>query len=361
MSRNVRRSSGARRRTRSDEAAATRRQSGARRSRETKAAPRSGAWRRTRYDHAPRLRGWLSHHYRLLFESLSEMWRDKLITALLWTGIGLALALLLLLYLALDNLHHVGDAWEEGAGISLYLRLDIDEPRGLELTERIGRLDGVAAVEFRDAEHSLREYREWSGLSDVLLGLESNPLPAVILVRAEDSVLRGGLLEKLRLDLDAYPEVETAMLDMHWVRRLHQFTSVLERVVIFLSLLLVSGTLLAIVYSVRLMIVSRSEEIIVTKLVGGTNAYVCRPFLYSGFWYGLGGGGIALALSLIGMLLVYQPLGELVALYGGSLELRLPGVVEALALLFGAAVLGVFSAWIAVMRYIDQIEAGYEY
>ena len=215
-------------------------------------------------------------------------------------------------------------------------------------------------MEYRSREQALEEFRAWSGFGDILDDLEENPLSAVLLVRPADARPDTLSLEALRLDLEALPEVELARAELEWVRRLQRALMLAERLVDLLAILLMGGALLAVANSIRLMIAGRHDEIVVIKLVGGTAAFVRRPFLYSGFWYGLGGGIIAWAVTAAGFLWLAGPVRELAQLYGSGFLLQGPTLGNAAFLLGGASLLGLAGSWLAVSRHLDAIEVDFQ-
>ncbi len=347
-----------------------RRAHGARQSRASAAAKRVSARRRqVRRAHtrvsvpgfSSRFLAWLRHHSASLGDGLYRLGSQPVPTLLNCLGIGIALALPLLLYLGLDNLQRLSHDWDQGGGISVFLRSDIDADAGERLAERVRSWRGVGAVRYQGRSESLAEFRSWSGLGDVLDGLRENPLPPMLIVLAADVAPEANVLERLRLELDALPEADSARADLEWVRRLHEFTVLAQRMVFALAALLGFGALLAVVNNTRLMIVGRREEIVVVKLVGGTVAYVRRPFLYCGLLYGLGGAAMAWLLSTAGIAWLKQPVQNLADLYGSDFVIEGLSWRYVLLLFGGMALLGLSGAWLAVVRYIESIEIDFDH
>lgn len=329
---------------------------------------RSFLRRRTRLAHARRgasswtlrLRSWFLHHRRSLAGSLQDLLTTPLPTLLSCLAIGIAFALPMMLYIALHNLQALGVEQVDVAEISVFLRRDLDEEQGHRLARRIQEWPTAGSVEYRSREQALEEFRAWSGFGDILDDLAENPLSAVLLVRPADARPDTLSLEALRLDLEALPEVELARAELEWVRRLQRALMLAERLVDLLAILLMGGALLAVANSIRLMIAGRHDEIVVTKMVGGTAAFVRRPFLYSGFWYGLGGGIIAWAVTAAGFLWLAGPVRELAQLYGSGFLLQGPTLGNAAFLLGGASLLGLAGSWLAVSRHLDAIEVDFQ-
>ena len=151
------------------------------------------------------------------------------------------------------------------------------------------------------------EFQRYSGLGNVLTHLDKNPLPTVLVIQPSESINEPEQLAALQMEIQAQPVVDHVQLDMDWLRRLHELLTLGERVVAALAVLLALGVLLIVGNTLRLAIENRREEIVVIKLVGGTDGFVRRPFLYTGFWYGIGGGVIAILLLLVIGLMALAP------------------------------------------------------
>ena len=296
----------------------------------------------------------LRAHQDAAVDSLARLLREggaSLLTALV---IGIALALPLCFFLLLQNLQQIGAGVGDGARLSLFLQQGLEPARVEEVRRSLTGRNDLESVELISAEQALSEFRANSGFGEALEGLEENPLPAVLVVtpaqRAEAS------LQALQRDLQALPEVEQAQLDLQWVRRLQAILDLARRLTLGLAGLLGLGVMLAVGNTVRLVIEGRRDEIRVVKLVGGTDAYVARPFLYAGFWYGAGGGFAAWAVVQLGLLLLAGPAARLAGLYGGAFVPAGPGVSGFLLILLGGGLLGWMGAWLSVLRHLRAIE-----
>jgi cell division transport system permease protein len=152
--------------------------------------------------------------------------------------------------------------------------------------------------------------------------------------------------------------VDQVQVDLGWLQRLNAMTNILARAVWALSLLLGAAVILVIGNTVRLAIENRRDEILVAKLVGGTDAFVRRPFLYAGAWFGLGGGVVAWVLIQVSLWWLNGPIERLAGLYRSEFVLQGPGFEGAAALIIIAMLLGWLGAWVAVKRHLDDIEPG---
>lgn len=296
------------------------------------------------------------HHRQVARDSLVRLLRNPLGSLSTWLVIGIALALPGALYLALDNVARLGGRWDGAPQISLFLRQSADEAAGQALQQKISRRGDVAHVEYISSEQALAEFRSQSGFGQVLDQLDNNPLPAVIAVRPLVAQHGADAVKRLHDDLKAMPEVERVVLDMEWVQRLYALLEIGRRIAFGLVVMLGVGVVLVIGNTIRLAIESRRDEILVVKLVGGTNAFVRRPFLYTGAWFGLGGGAMACLMLSLALFWLGEPVARLAALYHSEYSLTRLGLQRAALLLIGGAALGWFGAWLAVGRHLGAIE-----
>ena len=314
-------------------------------------APRGGAsvlapgWR-------DRLDAALDHHRasaRDAAQRLAGNWVTGLMTVLV---IAVALSLPATLYLVLDNVRALAGHVEGQAQVSLFLAMDVDAPAQRALAERISKRPDVARVEVISREAALAEFRAQSGYADVLASLDGNPLPGVLVVLpaavGEAAVLRDALA--------AERGVEIAQLDTAWLQKLAAMLAIGERLAEALAIAFALVVLLVVVNSIRLAIEARREEILVVKLVGATDAFVRRPFLYTGLWFGLAGGLTAALLVALLAWWIAAPVATLVSLYGSSFVLAGLGLAGSLALVGTGTLLGLLGAWIAVARHLREVE-----
>ncbi|MFP4080095.1 MAG: permease-like cell division protein FtsX [Ectothiorhodospira sp.] len=295
-------------------------------------------------------------HARALLFSLGKLRRAPVSTLLTLATIAVALILPALLHLILANLQQAAPVWERETRISAFVEDTVPDADLPELAQRLARRPEVAAAEPITREQALAEFRAHSGLGEAVELLEDNPLPAVILVDPADTARDPTGLQALAKELGEQPGIDEVRLDLEWVRRLQALLGTLDRMVDLLALLLGLGVVLVVGNTVRLDIHNRRREVEVAKLVGATDAFIRRPFLYGGMWMGLGGGLLALlAVSLIHWFLS-GPVQALARTYGTDFTLRGLQPTEALTLLGTAALLGLAGAWINVFIHIREIE-----
>jgi cell division transport system permease protein len=275
-----------------------------------------------------------------------------------WTVMGVALALPVILLLLLTSLEGVSAGWESSARLTAYLKLDVPLEDARALSDKIEKDGRVAEVTLVSREQALAEFRTSSGLDDALDYLDSNPLPHTLLITPEDAARTEVGVEGLMHFVGALDGVERVQVDLGWLQRLNAMTTLLSRAVWALSALLAAAVVLVIGNTVRLAIENRRDEILVAKLVGGTDAFVRRPFLYTGAWFGLGGGVVAWIVLQLSLWWLSGPIERLAGLYHSDFALSGLGFDGSLALIIVAMLLGWLGAWVAVKRHLDTIEPG---
>jgi cell division transport system permease protein len=302
------------------------------------------------------LRSWLQHHRLSAVDSLQRLLRGPFSSVLTWLVIGIALALPVGLSVALENVRAVSGNWESPAQISLFLRAEMSIQAAEQLQQRLAMRDDVAVARLVSREEALQEFQQLSGFGDVLRNLDDNPLPNLILVTPAAHSLDGERAALLQASLQQEPAVARAVLDMAWVQRLSALMLLSQRLVMVLAAILALGVLLVIGNTIRLSIENRRDEIVVVKLVGGSDAFVRRPFLYTGLWYGLGGAGLSWLIVTIALWGLRGPLSALALLYHSNFHLQGLDASTGLQLLLLGAVLGLVGAWLAVARHLSAIQ-----
>ncbi|WP_331344970.1 permease-like cell division protein FtsX [Cellvibrio sp. UBA7661] len=299
---------------------------------------------------------WYAHHSSSAIESLLRMLETPLQSAMTWLVIAIAIALPAALFVVFSNVQQIGHTWQDSSQISVFLKKESTAVQAQDLRTRWAQRPDVALATYVSPEQALEEFKQGSGLGELASHLDENPLPAVILIKPKIGGNTPDALTSLQQALIAESLVADVRLDMLWVKRLHQFIAVAERFVMALAGLLVLGVLLVIGNTIRMAIEARRDEILVVKLVGGTDAYVRRPFLYTGLWFGVGGGIVASLLLAAGFWWLYAPVAQLADLYQSSFRLHGLGLIESLQLVLVAGLTGLLGAWIAVARHLYQIQ-----
>lgn len=311
----------------------------------TKKPDKRAAAERTRRG-GGRLGGWLDLQLYSLVSSFGRILARPWATLLTVGVMAIALALPLGLWLALGNVERFSGSVRESREIGVFLQPAVDGAGAQALADRLAARAEVRSVRLRSPEEGLAEFREMADLAGALDVLEHNPLPWVLVVEPVDAGF--ALADELR----ALPEAEIVQHDALWRQRLDAWLGFGERAVWVVALLLGLGALLVVGNTVRLDIQSRSEEISVLQLLGATDGFVRRPFLYLGAWYGLSAGLIALLVMLVAGLALQGPLSQLIASYGSTFRLHGPGFEGAIKVLGGATALGWVGAWLATGHHL---------
>ncbi len=303
------------------------------------------------------LRAWREQHLHGLVSSAGRAASRPLATLLTVGVMAIAIALPLGLLLAMANLERFSGSVREAREVSVYLRHEVDLARATALAGEVAAWPGVAAVDVRSPDEGLEEFRRMSELAGALDLLEGNPLPAVLVV-VPDGEAGGaaGLAAGAALAerLGALAEAEQVQDDAAWRARLGAWLDFGERLGAVVAGLLGLGVLLVVGNTVRLDIQSRAEEIAVLQLLGATDGFVRRPFLYLGAWYGAAAGALALALLWLCARALQGPLSRLVASYGGDFALAGFGAAGSAAVVAAAVALGWLGAWLATGHHLRR-------
>ncbi|WP_339337915.1 permease-like cell division protein FtsX [uncultured Oceanicoccus sp.] len=303
-----------------------------------------------------KITSYLAHHRQVARDSFMRLISTPIASMMTWLVIGIALALPSGLFVALDNVESVSRGWDGAAQISLYVNKVVPEKDGRKLAKKLKLRHDIAEVSYISRSQALEEFQVLSGYGDVLAHLDQNPLPAVIVVRPLEQGVSAAATETLYNELKALPQIEQAIIDLEWVQRLYHMMELGKRMTLALAALLALGVLLVIGNTIRLAIESRRDEIVIVKLVGATNPFVRRPFLYTGLWYGLGGGIVSWLLVTISLFWLSGPVAELSGLYQSQFALQGLNLGQTLLLWLSSGLLGLAGAWLAVSRHLSSIE-----
>ena len=295
-------------------------------------------------------------HAQALLGSLGRLARQPFATLLTVLVIGIALALPSALYLAVANMRVVTAGLDDTVQLSAYLAMATTPAEARKLAQSIAELPGVAATETVSPNEGLAEFRKRSGIGDALEALPENPLPWLVKVRPAASHDTAPAVEVLAAEIRKMDGVDLVEADTAWVRRLHAIEDTLQQLVLVVAALLAAGVLGIVGNTIRLEIDGRRAEIEVTKLVGGSNAFVRRPFLYSGLWQGFLGGLLAAALVAAGLVALDPFVARLAAAYGSDFVLKGLSIREWPLVVAGGAALGFLGAWLAAAYHLHRIE-----
>lgn len=295
-------------------------------------------------------------HRRVANESGRRLIQTPFTTLMTWLVIAIALSLPTALSLVVSNLQALGDHWDSGASASLFLDHRIDRTRALDIAQTLRQREDVASVEYISQDQALKEFEAVSGFSDVLQLLDDNPLPSVLVVTPTDPDMSSAQGERFLDSLATIPGVTRTQLDLLWVKRLQQIIALLQRATDILIVLLGLGVILVVGNTIRMTIEQRRDEIVVAKLVGATDAFVQRPFLYVGLWYGLGGGVLACLLVAFAGIWMEAPVKALADAYQTSFDVQGMTVLQILGVCFTGAIIGLLGSALAVFKHLREIE-----
>ncbi|MCI0517196.1 MAG: permease-like cell division protein FtsX [Woeseiaceae bacterium] len=298
---------------------------------------------------------WFALHLGTAVSALGRVARQPFASLMTILVIAVTLALPAALHLVIKNAQAISGNWANALDFSVYLKKEVSEKDARQLASIIDQRADVEQVTFISADEALAEFRERSGFGAALDQLTSNPLPHTLVVRPGASSTAQSMI-LLNEELSNLPETEFVQTDTDWVRRFHAILDILERATFIGAALLGVAILVIIGNTIRLDIQNRREEIEVTKLIGASNAFVRRPFLYTGLWYGLGGGLMALALVGYGLYALEQPVARLSGLYNSAFSVLSLDLRESLLIVGAGVLLGLVGSWIAATRHMRRIE-----
>ena len=298
---------------------------------------------------------WLTRHASTLIGAFGRLVRQPFASLMIILVIAVTLALPAALNLVVKNAQSISGSWDNALDFSIYMRrgLTVDEVDGLgRLIEQRADVESVRLI---TAEQALSEFKGESGFGDALDHLSENPLPHTLVVRPSGANTGQSILV-LQEELGNLPEAELVQVDTEWVQRFHAILDIVRKAIGIGGSLLGIAIVVIIGNTIRLDIQNRRDEIEVTKLIGASNAFVRRPFLWSGFWYGLFGGLLAIALVQYGLYLLEQPISRLAGLYQSGIAVIALNLVESLSIVGIGVVLGLTGSWFAAARHMRRIE-----
>lgn len=304
---------------------------------------------------ANKMAAYFLHHIQSLVFSLGKIYSAPATTIMTVAVIGITLSLPGGFYLFLKNIDAMAGDFRSSTQITLYLDIDLSEEKARKLEHRVASTLNVGDSVFVSRQESLETFRQTSGFGKSIDTLASNPLPHTIIVEPVSNADTFAVKNLLNL-LQTFPGVEIAKLDTEWLERLYTILEIARRSVAIITVLFAFAVLLIIGNTIRLDIQNRYQEIIVTKLIGATNAFIRRPFLYGGLWYGLLGGLVSWLIVEIGYIAISGPLSRLNLLYQADLVLITFNFQDFIILISSSTLLGLTGSWIAVARHLNQIE-----
>jgi cell division transport system permease protein len=302
------------------------------------------------------LGSYTARHAQACLGSLGRLARHPVSSVFTVFVIALALSLPMGLKLFVTNARVATGGFSNAVDLSVYLKPDVKLEKAKQLADNARARPEVTEVTLISADDALAEFRKYSGFGAALEVLQDNPLPHVLHVRPRAEASSAASLESLRRYFAAWPEVDLVQIDSEWVMRFNGILELLRRVLVITATLLGLGVLAIIGNTIRLEILNRRAEIEVTKLVGGSNGFVRRPFLYAGALYGLGGALLAWGIISAIVNVLSPSVTTLAQLYGSKYALAGPDPQDVGTLVAAGALLGWLGAWISASRHLRRIE-----
>lgn len=302
------------------------------------------------------IRNYLLRHAQVLFYSLGQLVKTPIASLMTLLVIAITLVLPTGLYLTLDNLQGLSGSLGDSARITLFLKKDIGQEQVNALINRVRRHPSIDRYRYLSPQEALADFRKISGFGQVMDQLGDNPLPGVVLVIPKTEATDLQQLQVLATELGTSKAVDFAQLDSQWVQRLRILLELGARATYILSALLALGVLLIIGNTIRLAVLNRRREIEIIKLVGGTDAFVRRPFLYAGTLQGAIGAAIAAGLIYAVLAALAGPISQLSLTYGGAFQVQGLGLTGSGLLIGLGGLLGWLGARLAVWRHLRDIE-----
>ncbi|MFI3123179.1 MAG: permease-like cell division protein FtsX [Methylococcales bacterium] len=303
-----------------------------------------------------KLRAYRDLHAHALFSSLGRLVASRLNAVLTIIVLSISISLACGFYLLVQNVQQLTSDLESSNQISLFLRDDVSLASATRLANGIKLDPSVQVVKVITKEQALKEFEDFSGFGEAIQALEKNPLPIVLQVIPKNSLEEGQNIETLVENFKQAGEVDFAQLDMQWVKKLQLMIDVAQMSVMLMGVLLSLAVLFITGNTIRLELHNRKDEIVIAKLVGATNSFVQRPFLYSGFWIGFFSGISAWFIVTIMMLVLKQPIEKLSMLYHSSFHLLFMGFFETFILVFISSSLGIVGSWVVVQLQLQQMK-----
>ena len=295
-------------------------------------------------------------HFEAAKNAIRQLFKQPLSTLLILVMLAIAMSLPLALYLGVQSSQAVLGKLNESPQITLYMEQNADEADSAVVKELLAADKRIEKSEFIGKAQGLSELQTSMGEQDIVSMLDSNPLPDAFVVSPKP----GGTpseMQALRQDLAKLPMVESAQLDTEWMQTLYQIDDFIQKVLAFLSVTLSVAFVLVAHNTIRLQILSRKEEIEITKLLGAPSSFIRRPFLYQAVWQSLLAAGLSLALCAW-LIHATQPLvAQIFRPYGLNIEWRFFHTWEWLSVCGIVAALGIAGAWLATRQHLLSFKA----
>jgi cell division transport system permease protein len=298
---------------------------------------------------------YLTSHLQAILSGCGRLTKTPLATLMTVFVIGIALALPTALFVLLQNAKMLSQNWNDSSQISIYLKMNLSQNQIQNLLQRLQQQTNITSIKYISPEQGLTEFQKQIGLENVLSTLKNNPLPGVILIQPSDSLDTQEGLTQLLQTLHQQPEVDTVQLDMQWIKRLHAIVELGKQLTYAIGILLATGVLFIIGNIINLSLQKYRREIELLKIIGATDSFIRRPFLYTGMLYGFLGSFIAWLLVTCLLLGLQTPVHRLAELYSSHFQLHNLGLSNGMKLIITGIILGSIGAWLAIGKHLRDI------
>lgn len=295
-------------------------------------------------------------HFRQCISALGEIIRTPLASFMTIAVLGISITLPATLYVLVENLSNISSDTSQAAEISVFIQSNASDADIQQLVRRLRTWPEIESLVLISADDALEEFRQLSGFGDAVNYLDENPLPNVLLVYPEQRYGSPAAAQTLLDKIVQQREVDSGKLDIEWLERLHAIMAVANELVTMISLLLFFAVILIVGNTIRLNIFNKRNEILVMKLVGATDSFIQRPFLYTGFWYGLLGGVIAWITVAFLLWWMSSSITDILSLYNQDFDLAGLSISTLFSMLGISVFMGLAGSTISVGRYVRQIE-----
>ena len=300
------------------------------------------------------MKKWLNQNIQSFNMVLMRMRQNLLGTILICGVMGVTLSLPAILFTIIDNLGQVTSSVESKPQLSLFLKLDASTSTKQAISEQLKKHPDIAKYEFVSKESAWEQLQQNANTADISASLNKNPLPDAYFVTPKD--IKPENVQRLQQEMQQWDGIELAQLDAKWIKRLDTLLKLGQKAIFVLVALLGFALVAIIGNTVRLQMMTQLDEIEVSKLIGATNQFIRRPFLYAGTLYGLG-GGLAAWLIVLGVVAFFNTsVTEIADSYASQFRLSMPNATITLVMLLSAVGLGWLGSFVAVTRSLARIE-----
>ena len=298
--------------------------------------------------------GWQEQWRYALRGTLSDMWRQPLATLLTVMVIAISLTLPSVCYMVWKNVNQAAEQWYPAPQLTVYLSKTLDDDAAENVVAQLKKEKGVDKVNYLSREEAMGEFRNWSGFGGAMDMLEQNPLPAVAIITPKLTFQNSDTMNNLSARVAKVQGVDEVKMDDSWFARLAALTGLVGQVAAMIGVLMIVAVFLVIGNSVRLSIFARRDTINVQKLIGATDGFILRPFLYGGALLGFAGALLSLILSEVLVFRLETVVTQVAAVFGTTFNLTGLAWDESLLLLLISAMIGWIAAWLATVQHLRR-------